>query len=138
MDVALRLGLGTDVLEQLFRRMVFNIMARNQDDHTKNIAFLMNKRGEWRLAPAYDVIYCYNPNGAWTRRHQMSVNGKHDHFEQTDFESVAKRFGILRGNQATDILEQTAAVLARWPQFAADAGVPERVAQQISGHHRRL
>ena len=138
LDVAQRLGLGAGALEQLFRRMVFNVMARNQDDHTKNIAFLMNKRGEWRLAPAYDVIYCYNPDGAWTRRHQMSVNGKHDHFEKADFEAVAKRFNLLKKNGVDLVIEQTAAALARWPQFAAEAGVPEQTAQQIASHHRRI
>jgi serine/threonine-protein kinase HipA len=138
LDVAQRLGLGAGALEQLFRRMVFNVMARNQDDHTKNIAFLMNKRGEWRLAPAYDVIYCYNPDGAWTRRHQMSVNGKHDHFEKADFEAVAKRFNLLKKTGVDLVIEQTAAALAHWPQFAAEAGVPEQTAQQIASHHRRI
>ena len=138
LDVAQRLGLGTDALEQLFRRMVFNVMARNQDDHTKNIAFLMNKRGEWRLAPAYDVIYCYNPNGAWTRRHQMSVNGKHDHFEKADFEAVAKRFNLLKKSGVDPVVEETVAALARWPDFAAEAGVPEQTVIQITAHHRQI
>ena len=138
LDVAQRLGLGAGALEQLFRRMVFNVMARNQDDHTKNIAFLMNKRGEWRLAPAYDVIYCYNPDGAWTRRHQMSVNGKHDNFEKADFEAVAKRFNLLKKTGVDLVIEQTAAALARWPQFAAEAGVPDQTAQQIASHHRPI
>ncbi len=138
MDVAQRLGLGADALEQLFRRMVFNVMARNQDDHTKNTAFLMNKRGEWRLAPAYDVIYCYNPAGAWTHHHQMSVNGKHDHFERADFNAIAKLFNILRGPGVDQVIEQTAAALARWPDFAAEAGVPETTAIQIANHHRQI
>jgi serine/threonine-protein kinase HipA len=137
-DVALRLGLGADAREQMFRRMVFNVMARNQDDHTKNIAFLMNKRGEWSLAPAYDVIYCYNPDGLWTKRHQMSVNGKHDHFAVADFEAVAKRFSILKKSGVKQVLEVIDAALARWPEFAAEAGVPEQAARQIAAHHRRL
>jgi len=138
MDVAQRLGLGADALEQLFRRMVFNVMARNQDDHTKNIAFLMNKRGEWRLAPAYDVVYSYNPDGMWTRRHQMSINGKHDHFERADFDAVAKRFSILKKSGVDQVLEQTATALARWPEFAAEAGVPDTTALQISSHQRQI
>ncbi|MBC8205973.1 MAG: type II toxin-antitoxin system HipA family toxin [Kiritimatiellales bacterium] len=138
LDVAQRLGLGTDTLEQLFRRMVFNVMARNQDDHTKNIAFLMNRKGEWKLAPAYDIIYCYNPDGAWTRHHQMSVNGKHDHFERADFEAVAKRFNLLKKSGIDQVLEETAAALARWPDFATEAGVPEQTIQQIAAHHRRI
>ena len=136
MDVAQRLGLGSDALEQLFQRMVFNVMARNQDDHTKNIAFLMNKRGEWKLAPAYDIIYSYNPSGAWTRHHQMSVNGKHDDFERADFDAVAKRFNILKNGGVEQVLEKTTAALARWPTFAAEAGVPEPTAFQIATHHR--
>jgi serine/threonine-protein kinase HipA len=138
LDVAQRLGLGTAALEQLFRRMVFNVMARNQDDHTKNIAFLMNKQGEWRLAPAYDIIYSYNPDGAWTSRHQMSVNGKLDHFERADIEAVAKRFNILPEPSLDAVLEQTAAALARWADFAAAAGVPESTAVQIANHHRHI
>lgn len=138
LDVAQRLGLRADALEQLFRRMVFNVMARNQDDHTKNIAFLMNKRGEWRLAPAYDVTYCYNPDEAWTRRHQMSVNGKHDRFEKADFEAVAKRFNLLKKSGVEQVIEQTATALARWPVFAAEAGVPEQTAAQIAIHHRTI
>lgn len=132
LDVAQRLGLGNDALEQLFRRMVFNVMARNQDDHTKNIAFLMNRRGEWRLAPAYDITYCCNPDGLWTRSHQMSVNGKRDGFEKADFEAVAKRFAILRGSGVGQVLEETAAALTRWTEFAAEAGVPEQIARQIA------
>ena len=136
LDVAQRLGLGADALEQLFKRMVFNILARNQDDHTKNIAFLMNRKGEWRLAPAYDVIYSYNPDGAWTQHHQMSVNGKHDHFERSDIEAVAKRFSILPKQELQTVLEQIADALARWPDFAAEAGVPEQSMREIASHHR--
>ena len=76
--------------EQQFRRMVFNVVARNQDDHTKNISFLMNKSGEWRLSPAYDVIYSYNPSGRWTSMHQMSINGKRDNFTRDDLNAVGR------------------------------------------------
>jgi len=138
LDVAQRLGLNTATLEQLFRRMLFNVMARNQDDHTKNIAFLMNQKEEWRLAPAYDIIYSYNPDGAWTHRHQMSINGKHDHFDIADFHAVAKRFNILPKQKVAAILEHTAAALARWPEFAAEAGVPEQTVEQIALHHRNF
>ncbi|QHI68949.1 type II toxin-antitoxin system HipA family toxin [Tichowtungia aerotolerans] len=138
MDVALRLGLDAEALRQLFRRMVFNLMARNQDDHTKNIAFLMNKSGDWSLAPAYDITYCYNPNGAWTRRHQMSVNGKHDHFERDDFMAVAKRFNLFKKAGVDQVLEETADALRRWPEFAAQTGVPEQTVRQIAAHHRHI
>ena len=73
-----RLGLGTPVVEQQFRRMVFNVVARNQDDHVKNIAFLMDRQGAWSLAPAYDVIWAWKPGNPWLDSHQMSINGKRD------------------------------------------------------------
>ncbi|MCP4574761.1 MAG: HipA domain-containing protein, partial [Deltaproteobacteria bacterium] len=72
-----------DAIEQ-YRRMVFNVVARNQDDHTKNIAFLMDRQGRWKLSPAFDVIYSHNPAGKWTNQHQMSINGKRDHFTTAD------------------------------------------------------
>ncbi|WP_309384763.1 HipA domain-containing protein [Cerasicoccus frondis] len=85
-----QLGLGTGAVEAQYRRMLFNVVARNQDDHVKNIAFLMNKAGQWSLSPAFDVIYSYNPSGAWTSAHQMSINGKRDDFTLADFEACAK------------------------------------------------
>ena len=78
------LGLGMGEVEQQVRRAVFNVVARNQDDHVKNIAFLMDRRGRWRLCPAYDVAYAYNADGPWTREHQMSLAGKRRGFERDD------------------------------------------------------
>ena len=86
-----QLGLPMQAIEEQFRRMVFNIVARNQDDHVKNIAFLMDKAGEWSLAPAFDMTYSYNPSGAWTARHQMTLNGKRDDFDLEDFKPVRRR-----------------------------------------------
>ena len=87
-DVIRRLKLPMDALEQQFRRMLFNVVARNQDDHTKNIAFLMDRAGRWRLAPAFDVIYAHNPKGRWTDQHQMSINGRRDQFTRADRPAV--------------------------------------------------
>ncbi len=84
-----RLGLGTPVVEQQFRRMVFNVVARNQDDHVKNIAFLMDRQGAWSLAPAYDVIWAWKPGNPWLDTHQMSINGKRDGFSVADLRAVA-------------------------------------------------
>ena len=136
MEVIDRLGLSREALEQLFRRMVFNVFGRNQDDHTKNIAFLMDKQGRWRLAPAYDVIYSYNPDGLWTGQHQMTINGKRDHFALEDFYAVAERFRISR-NATKQILEEIDDVMGRWPQFAEKAGVPKKWTKQIATAHRR-
>jgi serine/threonine-protein kinase HipA len=115
-----QLGLPMATVEEQFRRMAFNIVARNQDDHVKNIAFLMNKRGEWSLAPAFDVTYSYNPTGVWTARHQMTMNRKREGFTLADFEACAKTALMKRGRAAI-ILEEVRAAVKRWPQFAAEA-----------------
>jgi serine/threonine-protein kinase HipA len=88
--------------EQMFRRMVFNVIARNQDDHTKNISFLMNKSGTWKLSPAYDVSWAYNPAGEWTSRHQMSINNKWDEITRADLLKVAINMHIKQANECID------------------------------------
>ena len=125
-----RLGLDRSATEQQFRRMAFNIIARNQDDHVKNIAFLMDRRGSWSLAPAFDVTYAYNPAGVWTSRHQMSMNGKRDGFTMEDFRRCASVAALKRGRAETIVAEVREAV-ARWLSFAAAAGVDERQASAI-------
>jgi serine/threonine-protein kinase HipA len=125
------LGLGPAAVEQQFRRMVFNVVARNQDDHVKNIAFLMDRAGGWRLAPAFDVAYAYNPSGRWTARHQMSLAGKRDRFTAEDLRAVGRTAGLKRG-QAARILGETVAVVARWRRYAREAGVDRRHADAIA------
>ena len=122
-------------VEEQFRRMAFNIVARNQDDHVKNIAFLMNQQGEWSLAPAFDVTYSYNPSGSWTATHQMTLNGKRDGFTLEDFESCAKSALMKRGRAAT-ILDEVRTAVKRWPKFAAEARLPERWRDKIRKTHR--
>ena len=117
-----QLELPMRAVEQMFRRMVFNIAARNQDDHVKNIAFLMDKQGNWSLAPAFDMTYSYNPSGAWTASHQMTLNGKRDGFVRADFEAAAKGASMQRGC-AKRIMQEVCEVVARWPDYARDAGV---------------
>ncbi len=121
-EVMRRLTLPMDAVEQLFRRMLFNIVARNQDDHVKNIAFLMNPQGQWSLAPAFDVTYAYNPDGQWTRVHQMTINGKQDGFTLEDVRTCAATVGLKRGRAET-ILDEVRAAVLRWPEHAARAGV---------------
>jgi len=130
-----QLQLPMAAVEEQFRRMVFNVVARNQDDHVKNIAFLMNKLGEWTLAPAFDVTYSYNPNGLWTSMHQMTLNGKRDGFTLDDFVAGAKSAMMKRGRAET-ILEEVQAAVQRWPEFAAEAGVAEAVMNAIQPRHR--
>lgn len=117
-----QLALSMDDIEEQFRRMAFNIMARNQDDHVKNIAFLMDQSGRWSLSPAFDVTYAYNPEGAWTSQHQMSANGKRDHFTMDDFRAVARVAAMKRG-RAEAIVAEVGAAVERWQDFADQAGV---------------
>src|SRR5690606_36917998 len=114
--------LPMSAIEQQFRRMLFNVVARNQDDHVKNIAFLMDPRGQWSLAPAFDVTYAYNPAGEWTSSHQMTINGKSDEFTLEDFRVCGATAGLKRG-QAERILDEVIAVVSRWPEYAEEAGV---------------
>ena len=131
------LRLPRESIEEQFRRTVFNVLARNQDDHTKNIAFLMNKRGQWRLSSAYDVTYAYNPDGAWTSRHQMSVNEKQDGFELEDLLTFAKT-ATIKTRRAKTLIDQVKQALKMWPIFAEKAGVEEKWAQQIASNFRTL
>ena len=129
MQLMRQIGLGMDAIEQQFRRMAFNVVARNQDDHVKNIAFLMDQSGAWSLAPAYDVTYSYNPDGRWTSRHQMTLNGKRDEFTLGDFEAAGRVVSLKRG-RASEILDEVSGVVARWPEFATRASVD---AAQVAG-----
>ena len=130
-----QLDLGKEAVEQQFRRMAFNVVARNQDDHVKNIAFLMDRSGHWSLAPAFDVTYRYNPAGQWTGAHQMSLNGKRDGFEVDDFVACARNAAMKRG-RATHILGQVQDAVRRWPEFARQAGVPGPLIEGIAAVHR--
>ena len=125
-----QLQLPMQAIEQLFRRMAFNIVARNQDDHVKNIAFLMNKSGEWSLAPAFDMTYSFNPSGAGTASHQMTMNGKRGDFTLEDFNACAKTASMKRGRAAKIIAEVQAAV-SKWKSFAEKAGLPDGVREKI-------
>ncbi|MCW8193364.1 type II toxin-antitoxin system HipA family toxin [Proteobacteria bacterium 005FR1] len=131
----LRMPLERLALEEQFRRMVFNVMARNQDDHTKNIAFLMDRRGEWRLSPAFDVIFSYNPQGEWTARHQMSINGKRERFTIDDLLAVATHAN-LRPSRAKGIIDQVRDAILSWPHYAAEAGVDSQTMESIQRTHR--
>lgn len=131
------LGLGMDALEEQFRRMVFNVVARNQDDHVKNIAFLMDRKGRWSLSPAFDMTWSYNPDGTWTSQHQMSVNGKRDDFTFGDLEAVADGASMGRG-RTREILEEVSEAVSDWPCIADASGVPEEVAGDIASTFRMI
>jgi len=125
-----QLRLPMQAIEQQFRRMVFNLVARNQDDHVKNIAFLMDKEGRWSLSPAFDVTYSFNPAGEWTASHQMTMNGKRDHFTMADFKACARSASMKRGRAET-IVAEVQDTVSKWRSFADAAGVPEAVRERI-------
>ena len=130
-----RLGLSTPQVEQQFRRMVFNVVARNQDDHVKNIAFLMDRAGAWSLAPAYDVVWAWQLGNLWLDSHQMSINGKRNGFTVVDLRAVADVGGLKRG-RAESILAEVVDVVAGWREIAAEVGIDEAMAEQIGRSHR--
>lgn len=114
--------------QEMFRRMVFNVVIRNQDDHTKNISFLMDSQGRWSLSPAYDMGFAYNPKGGWTAQHQMSANGKFDNISRNDLLEFAKRNNI---KEAADIIDCITEVGSRWPVIAKECDVPKPMIDAI-------
>ena len=131
-----RLRLSRSDMEQQVRRAYLNILARNQDDHVKNIAFLMNRKGEWRLSPAFDVAYSYNPTGDWTSQHQMSLAGKRDDFSIDDLIDFAG-VGDVKKTRAKSILSEVSQAVADWKSFARKADIPDSDIDRIIKTHRR-
>ena len=127
-NVMRALRLPYSAAREMFRRMVFNVVVRNQDDHTKNISFLMNQDGKWRLSPAYDMGYAYNPNGGWTAMHQMSIGGKFDGITRKDLLAFAKANNI---KDAPELIDEVQEAAARWPVMAAECGVPSAMINKI-------
>jgi serine/threonine-protein kinase HipA len=129
-----RLGLGTPAAEQLFRRMVLNIVARNHDDHVKNVAFLMGRDGAWRLAPAYDVTWAWRPGNRWLDSHQMTLNGKREDFSQADLAQAARVAGLKQGREHS-IFAEVAEAVGAWPEIAAGVGIEPRQIDEIAASH---
>lgn len=134
LQVMKRLGLHRDDVEQQVIRGYFNVIARNLDDHVKNTAFLMDRQGKWRLSPAFDVTYAYNPDGIWTGKHQMSVNGKRDAIETSDLVAMAGAGGI-KPMHALQLVEHVSGCVKRWPEFARQAGVADEMTHRIQSTH---
>lgn len=123
-----RLRLPYHDAEQMFRRMVLNVIAENRDDHTKNISFLLEKNGKWKLAPAYDLTFAYNPANKWTGVHQLSVNNKRTDIRDDDMLEVATKMNIRK---PLEIIEQVRDTVRRWKQFASLAGVRKDTMESI-------
>lgn len=128
-----RLRLSKAEAAEQYRRMVFNIIARNLDDHTKNIAFLMGPDGKWRLSPAFDVIYAHNPAGRWTNQHQLSLNGKRDGFTRQDLLDAAEALSL---SKPQEIIDEVNAAVTRWPEYAQQAGIDRHTSEDIARNHR--
>lgn len=128
-----RLQLPHKQYEQQYRRMLFNVIARNHDDHVKNFSFMMNKDGRWQISPAYDICFSYSPGGTWTSVHQSSINGKYDNFTKNDLLNFAKTFGIKKAN---NILEEVITAVNQWPRIAAEIDIPKEKIQYINNHLR--
>ncbi len=132
-NVMRALRLPYSAAQEMFRRMVFNVVARNQDDHTKNISFLMDEDGQWRLSPAYDMGYAYNPQGGWTATHQMSVNGKFDGITRDDLLAFARQNNI---KDASSMIDGICEKASHWPELAEECGVPQEMTAHIASNMR--
>lgn len=130
-----RLELDKGQVEELFRRMVFNVVARNQDDHVGSIHFLMDRQGRWSLAPASGLTYAHHPSGVWTSRHRMSLNGKRQGFTRADLIAAGRR-ALLKRGRASAIHEQVREAVQGWSEYAEAAGVEAHHMAHIAGAHR--
>jgi len=129
------LNLGDEFIGQTFRRMAFNVMSRNCDDHTKNFSFLLKQGQLWQLAPAYDVTHAHNPSGKWTYQHLMSVNGKFDDIARADLLAEAERFGVRRAN---DLLAEVRSAIDNWSSHAKEAGLSQATTDKVARDFRPL
>jgi len=128
-----RLQLPYNQFEQQYRRMLFNVVARNHDDHVKNFSFLMDKDGKWSISPAYDHCFSYSPGGTWTNVHQTSINGKYDNFTKEDLLNFGKTFGIKK---TQTILEEVLSAVNQWSKIALELEIPTESIQFIDQHLR--
>lgn len=134
--VARQLRLTRAEAVEIYRRMVFNIIARNHDDHSKNFGFLLaSPRAQWQLAPAFDVAYSYKPGSPWVNSHQLSLNGKRDGFIREDLLAAAKLISNFT-KEAKSIIQQSLDVISQWEKYAQLAEVPTSFAREIKQHLR--
>jgi serine/threonine-protein kinase HipA len=124
----LQLRLSYAEAEEMFRRMTFNVIARNCDDHTKNFAFMMKQDGIWQLAPAYDVCHAYRPDSEWVSQHNLSINGKRSQIIKEDLLKIANQFNI---RHAERIIKEVSVVVNQWKTYADQYGVNEILRDSI-------
>jgi serine/threonine-protein kinase HipA len=133
-SVARLLKLSASEALQLFKRMVFNVIARNHDDHSKNFGFVYD--GQWKLAPAYDIAYSYRPGSPWVDQHWMSINGKRDHFTREDFYSFERLFPLFKKRKIDSIIAQTIDVVSTWRIKSTEFDVPKPLVSEVEQHLR--
>lgn len=136
MAVARKLRLSAKDAEQIFRRMVFNVVARNHDDHSKNFAFMLDNGANWKLAPAYDLAYSYKPGSKWVNSHWMKINGKRDDFTKNDFYTFEKLSPIFTKKKIDQIIDETVEHVSTWSVLAQDKGVPSSLIEEVEGNLR--
>ncbi len=132
-----RIGLKNSSMQEFYRRMVFNVIAANNDDHVKNISFLMDRKGKWSLSPAYDLTFSYKKGNYWLGMHQMSVNGKRENISNEDLLSAAKNMDISR-DRALKIMNEVSDSVSRWKSFAEEANVPQKKMETIESVLKEL
>ena len=133
-DIIYRIGANQKDVEKLYRRMIFNVLTRNQDDHVKNISFLMDKRGQWKISPAYDITFAYDNTNRWLAKHQMSVNGKLEDINLDDMLQCAKRMNISK-RKADKIIDEVLLAANNWEVYAKEAFVREEIYEKIKRSH---
>jgi serine/threonine-protein kinase HipA len=126
---ASQLGLDDDALNQIFRRMAFNVMGRNCDDHTKNFGFILRQGQPWNLSPAYDVTHAYNPMGEWNDQHLMGVNQKFKDISKADLLEVADRFSVRKPE---NVLSDVRSAIDSWSQFAKRANLSPTLQERVA------
>ncbi|WP_145496228.1 type II toxin-antitoxin system HipA family toxin, partial [Yersinia bercovieri] len=131
LSTARQLGLSNKEQEQIYRRMVFNVIARNHDDHTKNWSFMVNDKFEWQLAPAYDIAWSFKQDSTWVQSHQLTLAGKRDNFRFDDLLSVAEQITGIRRNRAKNIIDNTISIVSGWRELAEEEGVPEALRDSL-------
>ncbi|MDB4614932.1 HipA domain-containing protein [Akkermansiaceae bacterium] len=136
-QICRKMGLGYPELEEIYRRAIFNILARNQNDHAKNTTLLMDRRGQWSLAPAYVLTFAYQPNGLLKSEHQMTLNGKRDDFEMNDLLSAAKKANV-KPRRAKSIIDEVKSDLNNWPKHGHASGVTQGFSVGIAQQFRQI
>lgn len=136
MQLARKIKLSAVEAEQIFRRMAFNVIGRNHDDHSKNFAFMLDHEHKWKLAPAYDLAYSYKPGSKWVNSHWMSLNGKREDFTRKDFYSFEKLSPLFTKKRIDQILDEIIEHVSTWARISKDHGVPETLRFEIEKNLR--